>query len=510
MKYFLRLCVLQLAFVCGVSTALAAAGHRPLVVVAPFKMTSLNLSKSGFIFARMGCLEMLTTTDSEGRIVGFLAKSWAIEPDRLTWIFHLHQNVVFHDGTPLTAQAVAKSLEISINDKGVLTKAGITEITTIDTLTLKIRTAAPFSSLPAYLAHYSSGIVSEASYDAHNKLQKLYGTGQFIYTGRQGNTMLHFRANPHYWGPKPLIEKADYQAVPNPDTRGFMMKAGQADMAFTLSAQDAEQLRKTADADVVTMVIPRTTELVFNTALPLFSDIRVRLAISLAIDRQGIATGLLHDPKFAATQLLPGGVSAWHVPTIKPLVYNLTEAKNILAKAGWKPGQNGILTKDGRQFAFELTTYASRPMLPLIATAIQQQLREVGIKMDITVGESSLIPDKHMDGSLQAGLVARNFGQIPDPFGTIYDDFGPNPGGWGAVGWKSQKLYGMLNAYLSAFDSTKANMISSNISTLLQNDLPVLPITWYDHIVAVSHQITGVKIDPFEIKSYIRGVRWTK
>jgi peptide/nickel transport system substrate-binding protein len=289
-----------------------------------------------------------------------------------------------------------------------------------------------------------------------------------------------------------------------------MMKAGQADMAFTLSPSDAEQLKATGGAKVETMIIPRTRLLLLNCKLPIFSDVRVRQALSLAIDRQSIATGLLRNPESSATQLLPPAVSMWHTSKLKPLEYNPAKARKLLEEAGWKPGTNGILEKDGQRFEFELATYAARPMLPPIAAALQQQLKEVGIKMDINVGESSQIPDKRADGSLQAALLARNFGLIPDAIGTIFGDYGQNPGSWGAMGWQSDKLNQLLTDYLGTFDTTKAAELRKEITSILQTELPVIPVTWYEHIVAVSDRIEGVSIDPFEIKSYTNGARWVE
>jgi peptide/nickel transport system substrate-binding protein len=499
-----------LLFACCFSAATIAAEKKTLTVVSPWKLKSLDLGKSGYIFTRMGCLEMLTTADANGNLVGFLAESWAVHPDRLTWTFTLRPNIKFHDNTPLTARAVANSLNISLKNKGVLTQAKIAKITAVDTLSLQIRTTEPFSSLPAYLAHYSAGIVSEASYDENEKSKKIFGTGQYILTDIQGKSLLRFKANHDYWGEKPRIEFTEYQAVPKGETRGFMMKAGQADMVFTLSPSDAEQLQASDAAKVETIIIPRTRLLLLNCNLPIFSDVRVRQALSMAIDRQGIASGLLRNPASAATQLLPSAVSMWYVPKLKPLEYNLEKARKMFADAGWKPGADGILEKEGQRFEFELTTYASRPMLPPIAAALQQQLKKVGVKIEISVGESSQIPDKRADGSLQAALLARNFSLIPDAIGTIFGDFGPTPGSWGAMGWQSDKLNKLLADYLGAFDTRKATELRMKIISILQTELPVIPVTWYEHIVAVSNRVEGVVIDPFEIKSYTKGAQWVE
>ncbi len=497
--------------ICSLSfSSVAVSAEKPLVVVAPWKAKGLDMHKSGFLFSRMGVVEMLITTDDSGKIVGQLADSWKVSEDHLTWTFSLKPGVSFHDQTPLNAEAVAKCLNISLQNKGALSKAQITAITPIDEHTLSISTVKPFSSLLAHLAHYSAGIIAPASFDENNKVVKPYGTGQFMYMKNEGNTRLLFKAYDAYWGEKPQIDYAEYHAVPKGETRGFMMKAGQADMAFTLTPSDAEQLREQDGVQVNTLIIPRSRILVFNSSLALFADVRVRRALSMAIDRNAIASGLLRNSDSAATQLLAPAVSVWHNSEMAPLSYDPQAAGKLFAEAGWTPGADGILAKDGMRFQFELTTYGARPMLPPIAAALQQQFKAVGVDMQISVGESSQIPDKHKDGTLQASLVARNFGMIPDAIGTLYGDFGPNPGGWGPLGWQSPKLNQLMDDYLAAFDSSTAAGIRKQCVMVLQQELPVIPVTWYEHIVAVSNRLEGVHIDPFEIKSYVKGVRWAK
>lgn len=486
-----------------------AAQERVLTVVAPWKVKGMDLDKSGFLLARMGCLEMLTTADENGRIAGFLAESWKVSPDKLTWIFNLRPGIKFHDRSMLTAESAAKSLNIVLKRKGVLSQAKVAKIAASGPHTLQIKTSIPFSSLPAYLAHYSTGIVSEASFDEKDKIKAVYGTGQYILDAYEGGTLFRFKANPNYWGEKPQVHRTVYQAVPKGETRGFMMKADQAHMAFTLSPMDAVQLKSTGRVNMETLTIPRTRLILLNCRPPLFSDVRVRQAISLAIDRKAIATGLLRHTQSAATQLLPPAAAMWHDPGLAPLTCDPEKAKSLLAEAGWKSGPDGILMKNGRRFEFELDTYAARPMLPPIATAIQEQLKQVGIRMNIRVGESAQIPEKNAAGTLEAAFMARNFGLIPDAIGTIFGDYGPTPGNWGTKGWQSEELNRLLVEYMSAFDPAKSEVLRRSILSVLQTELPVIPVTWYEHIVAISKRVGGVSIDPFEIKSYVRGARWS-
>ena len=185
-----------------------------LRVVSPWKAKSLDLVKSGYIFTRMGCVEMLTEAEGSGKITGQLATGWTVSNDGCTWSFSLRPDVVFHDNTPLTADAAAFSLNNTLKSKGVFSKAKVTQVMAAGPLTLKIVTSEPFSALPAYLAHYSSGIASKASFGEDGKTKEIFGTGPYKLSSFEGESLFRFTAFPDYWGEKPRIAQTEYHAVP--------------------------------------------------------------------------------------------------------------------------------------------------------------------------------------------------------------------------------------------------------------------------------------------------------
>ncbi|MBW1946924.1 MAG: ABC transporter substrate-binding protein [Deltaproteobacteria bacterium] len=493
----------------GTAGAVAAQG-RVLRVVAPWKAKGLEPEKAGFIYVRMGCMEALTTVDRHGRIVGQLAESWSVAEDKLTWTFILRKGVKFHDGSLLTPEAVAVNLNRSIEKKGVLSRTPVTRVKPVGKDQVRIVTKQPFAPLPAYLAHYSCGILSPKSFDLKGQVVDIIGTGQFLLFASEGGKVFRFKAFPDYWGEKPRIAETSYTAVPKGETRGFMVEADQAEMGFTLSPMAADKIRASGKADIVAMTIPRTRQLMINCSSPFFSDVRVRRAMSLAINRPAIAKNILRHPDSAATQLLAPVIGLWHEPGLAQLEYDPVKARALLAEAGWNPGPQGILLKDGIPFKITLDTYSARPMLPPVATALHAQLRQVGIDISIAIGESSNIPAKRKDGALQMALLARNYGLIPDPIGNIAADFGPKPGHWGSMGWQSMKMNDLIEQYWEAFDQTEAKRIRKGILTILQEELPVIPVSWYEHIVSVSKKVGGIHIDPFELRSYVAGAYWVE
>ncbi|WP_052507282.1 ABC transporter substrate-binding protein [Desulfonatronovibrio magnus] len=484
-----------------------ALAGEPLIVVSPWKANSLDPSNSGFVFTRMGCLETLVTSDRQGGIAPRLATAWETSDDGLTWSFHLRPDVLFHDGTPLNAQAASIALNHAL-DKGAFQGVDIEKIEAVDELVLHVKTSTPFSALPSFLAHYSGAIGAPAMYE--NEFNYVIGTGMYEFVSHKGLTDFEFKAFPDYWGDKARIAGARYQAISNGETRALMAESGEAHISLTIAPEASARLDRHPEVEIHSAALPRVRLIKLNSSLPVFSDPDIRRAVSMSINREAIASALLKNPATAATQLLPV-VSAWHnhnLATPEHFQYRPEKAAQLLEQAGWTKGRDGILIKDGQRFSFEMITYSARPSLPLVGQAIQAQLKEAGIEMSIVVTESGIIPQRHSDGTLEAAFLARNFGQIPDAIATILADFGPSAvrGAWGAMGWESEELYSLLDEYMNEFDFEKGRIIGWKISEIINTELPVIPVAWYDNHVAVSSRLGGFNQDPFELRPYPEGV----
>ncbi len=490
-------------------TGLSLAGDGPVLrVAAPWGAKSLDPMTAGFIFSRMSSLERLVQMGRDGRLTGMLAESWTTSNDRLVWTFKLRSGVKFHDGSLMTARDAAAALSKNMEQKGVLAQAPISSIEAVSADTLVIRTARPFSTLPAFLFHYSTGILGPSSFDENGEVKAVIGTGPFKLVEHEAGKFFRFKASDEYWGRKPNAGGAEYHAVPKGETRAFMLQAGQAELSFTLSPADGDKLERSGEARVVVQNIPRIRMLKLNCESPFFSDKSVRQAVSLAIDRDGISSAILNNPAGAATQLLAPDVSAWHDPNLPPLTHDPQRAASLLEDASWKPGQDGVRVKDGKRFEVELLTYSARPMLPLVATAIQDQLAKVGINVTIRLGDSGDIPERHKDGTLQMALLARNYGQIPEPIGNLLGDFAKGGGAWGAMGWDSDAMIKDMEAYVESFDESEKQALRSRILAVLQEELPVIPVNWYENIVAYKNELQGVKVDPLEADYYLADITW--
>lgn len=490
----------------------SAAAADVLTVVGPWEMAGLDPSRSGFMFQRMEVAETLLDVNDKGQLQMRLATRWQVTSDGLEWRFTLRGNRRYHDGTEVTPENVLACLKRAQARPGVLGMAAIRSMSA-EGGAIVIRLQRPFAPLPYLLTHYSVQILAPASFDAKGNVIKIIGTGPFRIASISLPQQFDVVRFDDYGGLAlpTRVQKARYISVARAETRTLLVESGQAHLAFSLDPPSIRKLQRSTRAVLASQMLPRTTFLKLNSADPLLADVRVRRAISLCVERAGIARALLRDADLGAGQLFPPSMVGWHAPTMPALRTDPKAARQLLEQAGWKLGADGVRTQAGKRLALTLTTFVDRPELPLIATALQEEMRQIGIAVRVVIGNSSDIPAGHRSGALQLGLVARNFGNLPEPVATLLQDFGPGGGDWGAMGWKNTEVPALLKRLASgaAMSPAQQQQHRERIATLLQAELPVIPVVWYRQVCAASRRIERVTIDPFERSYRISQFLWT-
>jgi peptide/nickel transport system substrate-binding protein len=485
-----------------------AQGVRPLKVVASWEVSSLDPVKNGHIFTRLEVAETLVEVTDAGDLSAGLATRWQASANGLEWRFALRPKAQFHDGTPVTADAVVACLQRTLAQPGMLRNAGVQNIQAQGGEVV-FKLAKPFASLPAVLTHSSTQVLAPSSYAADGSVKAVVGSGPYRVESVQAPQSVRTRRFEGFDGPKPRIEAVEYLSASRAETRGMLASSGQADLVFVHDPVSFARLRQNPKLRLLMQPLPRTVYLKVNAGHRFLADVRVRRALSLALDRAGMAKALMHAPEAAATQLFAPIQTEWHVPTLQPLEHNPTQASQLLREAGWQPGADGVLRNaQGQPFKVTLRTYNDRPELPPMATAIQAQFKAVGIDMAVSVGNSSEIPSGHQDGTLELALVARNHGQVPDPLGTLLQDFGPQGGDWGAMGWQSPHLVQTLAQLSESPDPKRRSALRGSVATVLQAELPVIPVAWYQHSVTASKRLGNVSVDPLERSYRISRMGW--
>jgi peptide/nickel transport system substrate-binding protein len=478
-----------------------------LKVVSPWEIGGLQPARSGYIFQRLGIVETLLSCNADGTPEPGLAVSWGLSADGLRWRFDIRPNVQFHDLTRLTAANVVISLEQARKAPAVLSLAPIASIEAESERSILIVLRQRFATLPALLAHYSTAILAANSWEANGSVNQVIGTGYYKVKQLAPPQSLQAERFAQHWSKtstsnsiaSSAANHVHYLAAGRAETRFALAQSNQADLVYGLDPASLERLRTSKNVAVQSMTVPRTIILKVNAGLSALAPIKARRAISLAINRQAIAKSLLRDPELAATQLFSPALGRWHDPSLPPLAYDPQQASELLASLGWQKKGDYLLNSNNESFSLSLTTFPDRPELPIIATALQAQLKLIGVRLDIKIGNSGDIPLLHKNGTLQTGLAARNYGFVADPLGTIIQDFSAVGGDWGAMAWSNPRLNLLLTTLAQGGELRNRQFeLIREANKILNDELPVIPIAWYRQQVAVNRRLRNVQIDPLD------------
>lgn len=311
----------------------AGSAHE-VTVVLPDPLASVDAcqvqtSTTGRV-VKLNVLESLTQVDVEkGGVKPRLATDWkSISPE--TWEFKLREGVRFHDGAPMDANAVAYSIERVLDPKlGCDAYAfyfANTSVKTevVDSHTIRITTKPAQPILPTLMEAVS--IVSPTT--PRNELTRHpIGTGPFSFTSWDPQTQVVLNRSDLYWGEKPQAEKATYIWRSESLVRATMVKLGEADIALNVADQHADN----PDTDV-SFYNSEMLRIQINTDRPPFNDVRVRKALNLALDRQGLI-GVLMNPKVTPASQVVGASALGYDPDLKPYPYDPAQARKLLAEA---------------------------------------------------------------------------------------------------------------------------------------------------------------------------------
>lgn len=480
-----------------------------LDVVCPWEIGSSDATKSGHVFRWMGISETLVGVEPDGSMKPLLATAWSVDDSRLIWRFKIREGVTFHNGKPLTPAAVAFSLLAARSHPGVLAKSPITDIVA-DGGDVVVTLAEPFSPLPSLFTHASSQILEAESYDANGNTVKVIGTGPFAITLLQTPQRLAGKRFDRYWGPQPAAEGVTYLAAPRSETRTLMVQSGDADLAFNMDAASLKRLEMTANVKSYAIPVARTITLKLNATRPGLDTPRGRRAINAAINREGIAASILREPKSVANQQFSPMFGDWFLEGLPPFRHDPQFTRAEFKAMGWSEDGDGYLTKDGKRLSLVLTTFSDRPELPIIATSIQESLRQAGIEAKVSVNNSSAIPAGHHDGSLDMGMLARNYGVVRDPFVVVTEDFRTGGGDWGAMNWGNPELDDLIRQLKASDGGAHAKDLSQRAARIIHDEMPVIPVAWHVQTVAVNKDLQNFALDPYQLTWNLEKVTWAK
>jgi peptide/nickel transport system substrate-binding protein len=376
--------------------------------------------------------DTLVTKDLKGNFTAGLAKSWNVSRDGLTWTFQLKENVKFHDGTPLNAQAVKASIERAVAPETKSPIAGalfgpVASVTPEGNLTVAIKLKEPFSIFLDNLTDPRAMIVSpQAVQQLGDRFGRSpVGTGPFKFQEWRSAERVVLVRNPDYqWGPSyvhagpPYVERLTLRIIPEAAAYVAAFERGELSMLFPDIAPptDVRRLQAANKYTFFTFLRKGVAEMMeFNVTKEPFNDVRVRRAFAFGIEKKSILHIALEGLGEIAYGPLPPSIwGYWDGITSYSPGYDPGQAKKLLAEAGWQPGQGGVLQKDGKPFTFQ-GFIPPTDLARKTAQIVQAQLRAYGIQMEIQAIEFGTLLARLRAGEHQAEFLGYTY-TSPDIF----------------------------------------------------------------------------------------------
>jgi peptide/nickel transport system substrate-binding protein len=432
----------------------------------------------------------LLTRDEHLNVQPQLAESWDI-PDPKTYIFHLRHGVRFHDGRPLTSRDVKWTFDSLLEGKIRSTKAAayrlVDRIEAPDDFVVVFRLREPFATLLWNLSDGAIGIVPYGSSDEISGHP--IGSGPFRFVSTEQDKEVVIERNDDYWGEKPKLARVRFAVVPDTTTRALELRKGSADIAINALTGDLVlALEKEPNLEVMHAPGTVLAYLAFNTRDPILKDAQVRRALAYAIDRRPIIHYLLRDFARPADSLLPPESWAYD-SNVARYGYSPERARELLEQAG-HPAVKGV------RFHLTMKT-GTEESTRLLAAVLQQQLREVGIVLDIRTFEFATFFADVTRGAYQMHSLRWVGGnEDPDMFEYVFHSSKFTPHGANRTYYSNPRVDALIDQARSVLDQAARKRLYGEVQEILAEDLPYVELWYQDNVMVHSKRVKNLSLNP--------------
>ena len=335
----------------------------------------------------------------DGKFLPGLAESWKFNEDNTELTFVLKQGVTFHNGEKFNAEAVKTAFDHQRKNPNAGFMRGIssiTEIEVVDEHTVKMHYAGPyFATINDFVYPDVSAIAAPSMYEEGNfqTLKGVVGTGPYVYDEFVKGSHTTFTKFADYAGEKAYYDEITVKYIPDSGSRLMALETGEIDFMFASSLMTYDEYQQALTLPNIEGALADTYGNVKNIAInasgnnmsevKAITDVNVRKAIAMAIDKKVITEGLTYSMDMPATTLFPEGTAYTDVDMNNSWEYNPEKAAKLLEDAGWIMNKDtGIREKDGVALNLRFVYDSGVDISEAYATAIDAQLAEIGI--DVT------------------------------------------------------------------------------------------------------------------------------
>jgi peptide/nickel transport system substrate-binding protein len=435
-----------------------------------------------------------------------LAQRFTVSEDLKTYTFHLRTDVKFHDGTPLTADAVKASFDHiyepstrSETAQGLLGPYKETRV--LDAHTAQVVFSKPNA---AFLDEVGNSPLSISSPTALKKYGSNYGfhpvgTGPFIFKSYVSNNQVVVERNPDYtWGPTPLgagpakLDQITFHILADAPSQYNALQSGQLLIADALTPQDVTSAVQGGKKKLTSLSTGTPNSITVNCTKDPTNDLRVRQALEYAADQEAIVKTLyegLYQPAFSVlTPTTPGYSASQHI-----YPHNPAKAGQLLDAAGWTRSGNGIRTKNGQKLTLDFINFANAGFGP-IAELLQSQWSAVGIQTLISQQPFPGLATTYNDGKQHLG-------------DWFYVDFSPyelNVGynssqiksGYNWAHYDNPKLDAAFDAVNAEPSEVKRTQMYEQIAMTIMQAAVNIPVYNIETVLVTAPNVSGIQFTP--------------
>jgi peptide/nickel transport system substrate-binding protein len=435
--------------------------------------------------------DALLRRDEHFNLQPSLAERWEI-PDPSTYIFHLRRGVRFHNGQPLTSRDVKWTFDSLLNGSIRSLKAStyrqVDRIDTPDDWTVIFRLKEPYSPLLWVVADGNIGIVPYGSLADFNR--NPIGSGPFRFVSLRQDKEVVIERNPDYWGEVPKLRRVRMAIVPDTTTRILELRKGSADAAINaLTADMIVAIERSRDLEVERSPGTIYFYLAFNLRDPILQDVRVRRALAYAIDRRPLIEYLWRGLARPAASLLPPEHWAYN-PDVPRYEYDPAKARELLNHAGYMPAADGV--------RFHLTMKTStEESTRLLAAVLQQQLKDVGIALDIHTFEFATFYSDIVKGAFQVYSMRWIGGnENPDIFEHVFHSASVPPRRANRSYYSNPRVDALIDQARREIDQDKRKILYAEIQRMVAEDLPYINFWYLDNVLVHTRRVRNLHVAP--------------
>jgi peptide/nickel transport system substrate-binding protein len=434
------------------------------------------------------CFEYLCGKGEGAALAPALAESWSPNDDGSVWTFKLRSGVTWHDGTPFTsADAVATMDRLAGSNLKAYLVAGATKA--IDDLTIEMTLLSPDGQFPYQVSLYNpQSLITPVSFVAGSTLDGTpTGTGAFKLDSYDVATGAKFSRNDAWWGGVPFLDTAEFIFSDDIATQMNGLQGGAVDAIVQFAVIGGDALLADSNITIESIRGAAHRQLWMNTREGNFTDVRVRQAVALGLDRQALIDTALSGR---------GDIGNDH--PIAP-VYEFFDASQPQRERDVEKAK--ALLEEAGKAGLEITMHVPKLQeIPQLAELIQTQLKDIGMNITLNVESTDTFYDRWCkvydsevapagcDGGEEFGIVDYGNRGTPD----VYLVKAYATGEWNSAHYISEPFNAAVAEYQASLDLAGRKAAITKVQAIANEDVPYVIPYFYNSLMAYSNSVKGI------------------